>query len=74
MAKNDFIAYAVGLVSMSVCTSLEDTKEIERRANAWHPTGISSRWEIADEPFGTGEPNPCPCNIASDRKHYLLHC
>lgn len=67
--------YAWGLCAMSVCAP-EGTprEEIEREANRQFPTGISSRWEIADEPFATGEPNPSPCNSSEGRQHWLLEC
>jgi hypothetical protein len=70
----DFTAYAVGFVFASVCTSLTDAEATER-LNLVHPTGISSRWSIADEPFRTGEPNGCPCNDRPDtHRHILFAC
>ena len=72
----EFDIYSIGPVSMSVCVSEDMSREeIERRANAESPTGISSRWSISDEPtFANGDPMPCPCNTKSDRQHWLLHC
>ncbi|MDQ5821949.1 MAG: hypothetical protein M3540_10960 [Actinomycetota bacterium] len=69
------VTYTVGLCAMSVCAKNEvDRSDIEAHANREHPTGISSRWEITDEPFADGTPNPTPCNQESSRSHYLLHC
>lgn len=72
--EHDFAAYSVGLVNASVCTSLHNA-EATFRLNFEHPTGIESRWEIADEPFLDGTPNgaPCPHNPGTHR-HLLFHC
>lgn len=73
--KEEFEAYTVGLVSMSICTNIESRKKIEEIANIEEPTGISSRWEISpDEIFASGQSNPCPCEQKSGFKHYLMHC
>jgi len=66
--------YAAGICYLSVCTSIADRAEIERRANADYPTGIGRAWTIHEGPFKGGQPNPCPCNEHSDRKHWLLSC
>jgi len=70
----EFIIYSLGIVCMSVCSSLSP-EEVEKRANQESPTGISSRWTITKDKFIGGEPNPCPCNISPyTHKHYLLTC
>lgn len=67
--------YSVGLVSMSLCTDIEDTKEIEKVANEKSPSGVSHPWTISDEThFHSGETMPTACNKTEGRKHYLLHC
>ena len=71
---DDFIAYAVGLVSASVCTSLP-IDEATERLNREYPTGLSHGWQPStDEAFATGEPQPGPCEQSADRKHCLFHC
>ena len=71
---NEVVTYAIGLVSASACVSLAASRaEVERVVNVQHPTGVGP-WAIADEPFSTGEPNPCPCSDHTDRQHWLLHC
>ena len=70
----DFTVYSDGIVHCSVCSALSP-EETTAKLNAEHPTGITSRWEIADEPFATGEPNPCPCKENPEtHKHYLFVC
>ncbi len=67
--------YASGIVCMAVCVEVKTQREeIEREANRQLPTGIKSLWEITDESFDEGNPNPCPCNDSPGRLHYLLHC
>lgn len=72
---SEFVAYSVGIVSASVCSSL-GVKETARRLNQEHPTGIDSAWsQSPDETFRTGEPNPCPCEDSpTTHKHYLFSC
>lgn len=71
---DEFVAYAVGLLCMSVCTSLTP-EEATQRLNMEHPTGITSRWAVADEEFAGGESNPCPCpDHPETHKHYLFNC
>lgn len=71
----DFEAYAIGIVSASVCSSLtpEDTLA---RMNAEHPAGTQHGWALSTDPtFRGGKPNPCPCDVAPEtHKHYLLEC
>lgn len=71
----DFEAYAVGVVSASVCSVLS-IEETARRLNEEWPTGISSDWQPAeDENFATNQPNPCPCDRNPEtHTHYLFHC
>ena len=68
--------YSVGICYMSVCASNNiSLDKIEMIANDRYPTEISHHWSIANEPFISGDPNPCPCDKFPDtRKHYLLHC
>jgi len=70
----DFVIYAEGVCTASVCSSLP-MAEVQKRMRA-HDTGISSPWEWAEaEDFATGHPNPCPCNKQPDtHRHYLFHC
>lgn len=70
----EFFVYSTGLCYSSVCTSLSDEEAIERLNEAW-PTGIPSQWRIADEPFRTGEANPCPCEQKPEtHRHILFNC
>jgi hypothetical protein len=75
MDTYDFIAYGVGLISASVCTSM-DIEDATRHLNLNYPTGIESDWSWAKgENFATGEPNPRPCDQNPEtHKHYLFHC
>ena len=68
--------YSVGLVYLSVCVPKEMSKErIEELVNAERATGISSDWEVSDETFASGDPNPYPCSTCpDDRLHYLMNC
>jgi len=69
----DVIPYSIGICCASVCTALS-AEATTKFMHEHHPTGISSQWEIADEPFRTGEANPCPCEDVEGRKHYLFVC
>lgn len=63
----------IGLCTAIVCTALSD-EEMTARLNADHPTGISSRWEIADQ-LPDGTPNGKPCDDHPDaRRHLLFEC
>ena len=66
--------YTSGLCYCSVCTDLVDRSEVEAETNRVNPTGLDRPWRIADEPFATGENNPCPCNHHEGRRHFLLSC
>ena len=71
----DFTCYAIGLFYASVCTTMKNAEAVEERMNEAHPTGIDSRWRVADEAFRTGEPNPCPCSDHPEtHRHWLLSC
>ena len=62
--------YAVGLFYLSACT--DDPDDVATRAvNMLAPT-LGAPWEIADEPFHTGEPNPHPCEHTPGRRHLLF--
>lgn len=68
--------YTFGLVHCSVCAPKDMRREqVERETDLAHPTGLDHGWKISHEPtFKGGEPNPCQCNDASDRLHYLMDC
>lgn len=66
---------SAGPCYVSVCTREGTSREvIERHVNARYPTGLDHGWSISDEPFRTGQPNPCPCDQAAGRLHFLLSC
>ena len=70
----EFEAYAIGLIYASCCSSLS-AEDTEKRLNAEHPAGTMNGWKIAEEPFKSGQPNPCPCHDHPDtHKHYLFWC
>ena len=71
---DDVEIYASGLCYLSVCTTLTDADEIERRVNSQQPSGIESHWRITGEPFKTGDPNPSPCPDRQGHQHFLLSC
>lgn len=71
----DTIIYARGLVACSVCAPASlDRERVEFETNFINPTGITSRWTIADEAFNDGTPNPIQCLHDPTRLHYLLTC
>lgn len=67
--------YSKGIVvHLSVCAPEAMTgEEVAERANKMQPTGVGP-WEVAEEAFRTGEPNPAPCNTEPGHKHWLLTC
>lgn len=67
----DFTVYASGIVYSSVYTSLDD-ELAAARLNAAFPTGAADPWTIADEPFRTGEQNPCPCSDKPATHRHIL--
>ncbi len=71
----DLTIYSNGLCYCSVCTSMDDPKEIEAEVNRQNPTGLISRWKISKDLFNTGKKNPNVCNQNPEtHKHYLLSC
>jgi len=73
--SKDFEAYAVGIISASVCTSLP-LEEAMKRLNEQEPLDGGLRWEKStDKTFKSGQPNPCPCEQnPKTHKHYLFNC
>ncbi len=69
-----FEAYSIGICYASVCSN-KTPEEVVEEMNVWHPSGVSSKWELSeDETFASGEPNPNQCADREDCKHYLLVC
>ena len=69
-----FEVLSAGLCCASVCSCLP-LKEITKRLNSEHPTGILSKWGLSEEKeFADGSPNPCHCQDSPDNKHYLFNC
>lgn len=69
--------YSNGIASCSVCATNDlSIKEITEEVNRISPTGISSKWALADDEFFDGQEktNPCVCELDDNRKHYLFHC
>jgi hypothetical protein len=67
--------YSAGLVYASACApGSMPLEQVEAAVNAQSPTGISSRWSLAGEPFADGTPNPGPCEQEPACRHYLLSC
>jgi hypothetical protein len=65
--------YAEGVFALSVCTDLSP-HEATAEVNQMSPAGTAKGWMISEEPFATGQPNPCLCERDPDRKHYLFVC
>ena len=74
VSETDFLIYAEGLVSASVCSSLPQ-EEVEKRMAA-QMCGTASGWVLSKAPtFRQGQPNPCPCERnPATHKHYLFEC
>lgn len=72
----DIFIYAEGPVYLSICAPVTMPRaDVEARANQKRPTGVKSKWTIADEKFRNGDDNPRPCEVFSEtRVHYLLWC
>ncbi len=67
--------YASGVIHLSICVPENmDREAIVEEVNRMSPTGIRSQWQISEEPFRTGESNPCVCEEDNTRKHYLMVC
>ena len=70
---DEFVIYSEGPLSASVCSSLDKDEVITRMAKI--TCGTTTGWVFADEPFATGETNPCLCNQnPQTHHHYLFHC
>jgi len=72
---NDFVAYSVGAVAASVCTSLS-VEDATVRLNEQHPTGISSKWSLSEDKYFADKihENGCQCPDYPENKHYLFTC
>ncbi len=72
-ASDEFVVYATGICSASVCSSLPKREVASRMRREL--TGVGP-WRLAKEKtFSGGEPNPCPCDQSpKTHKHYLFHC
>ena len=69
------LIYAQGMVSLSCCAPKGMTiDEVAQSVNTQQPTGISSAWTLANEPFADGNQNPCQCEESESRQHFLFHC
>lgn len=75
-SDNEVIILGVGLVAGAACApSVMSRDKVEAEVNIKAPTGIPSRWSIAEEThFRTGEENGGVCPKHADRRHWLLHC
>lgn len=67
------LVYSLGITHMSVCTADTDD-DMLAIVNAGYPTGLDHGWQIADEPFADGSPNPSPCGHDPELRHVLLVC
>lgn len=70
------LVYTFGVCHCSVCVPSDmPREEVEDGANEEHQTGLDHGWKISDDAhFKGGEPNPCPCDKATGRMHYLMVC
>lgn len=68
--------YSWGIVSLSACAPKDmPVEDVTREVNVRHPTGIESKWALAEENvFSGGQPMPCQCESDVNRLHYLFHC
>jgi len=71
----DFVAYDIGTLYASVCSSLTP-EETAERMNLANPNGQLPPWRIATEVASRGgRPNPYPCpQDPRTHKHYLMIC
>mgnify|MGYP001060193981 CR=1 FL=1 len=68
------IAYSVGIISMSVCTT-DSEGDMLAVINAEYPTGLDHGWTVSKSPtFRNGEPNGKVCEDDCRRRHFLLEC
>lgn len=66
----DVNIYAMGPLSMSVCSLLGPDETLQRVNHLME--GVTT-WHLSeDETFATGEPQPGPCELHAGRTHYLL--
>lgn len=66
----DLVIYAMGALSMSVCSRLSPEETVARVNEKM--CGITT-WGLDPAPtFSGGQPNPCPCERDETRTHYLL--
>lgn len=72
--KMHFEVYSEGTCYASVCTTITDPREVERKIRYEHPAGTEANWSWTGEKFRTGQDNPSPCHDTADRFHYLLSC
>ena len=64
------IIYQVNLCTAGICAENNCTiDEIVNSINIKHPTGIFSRWQIAED-----KPNKFKCPDFPTRQHWLLEC
>ena len=67
----DFAIYAEGLCFASVCTSLTNDEATARMG----ASGTSHGWQVADQPFASGEANGSPCHDnPTTHRHLLFEC
>lgn len=68
--------YGLELACASACApAAMPADEVAAMVNSQSPTGISSPWQVAEDPFANGTPNPAPCDQdAGGRRHWLLEC
>ena len=68
--------YSTGLVCCSVCAPSDMTKEqVIAEVNRRSPTGISSKWDIVDSHFRTGEENGFTTTCGGvETRHWVLTC
>ena len=65
--------YSDGITHCSVCTNAP-RERVAELTNAQNPTQISSPWEVSYSDFGSGDPNPTPCEDREGFMHYLMVC
>lgn len=74
-AADQLVVYAEGMLACSVCAAADlNADQVAELVNRLNPAGTTNGWGIADEPFATGSPNPCPCDDNPGRRHWLLYC
>jgi hypothetical protein len=71
---NEIDIYSNGICYCSVCSNINDINELTKLVNIKNPTGILSKWKLANEYFKEGQKNPHICNKDNTKKHYLFAC